>query len=160
MANGPIMRFVDPDNTATIRLDLRTSTGWYVGEGTDIGRPNVIRKTLAQDGVDGAEVAATWHEGLVSMAFELILRPQANAAAMETLVNALNTELLRTKNGIEYLPHGLTGTTWILDTVRSQPIVLQEGDGYSPYVRPQNAHMVNFTIDRQPVVRGRSATLA
>lgn len=148
-----LFRFVDP-SSGSVRLDMRNRSGWYLGEGLDLGRKQITHKWLSQDGVDGAELASSWAD-IVQMTVPLILTPQATSGAIETLMNALNTELRRATNGIEYLPDGLTGswganTTWLINTYRADEVSLQDGQGGSQWVRRTGKMLIPLTIFRQP----------
>jgi len=157
-----LFRFVDP-STGTLRLDLRDRAGWYLAEGLDLGRRSLTYKWLSQEGVDGAELASTWREP-VQMMVPLILTPQSSGAAVETLMNNLNTELRRATNGIEYLPDGLSGswgasTTWLINTYQADEVSLQDGLGGSEWFRRQGKLILPLTIFRDPAFARRSATI-
>jgi len=152
MAVGPIFRFIT--EPSTVNLDMRSATGWYVGEGLDLGGSNVVKKFLKQDGVDGAELAKSWLD-IVTMTIPLVMLPQANATAIKALVDALNAELRKPLNVIEYLPHGITGTAFLLDTFRANEISLADGQKvFVPWSRPGNGYIITLSVDRQPVMRG------
>jgi hypothetical protein len=148
-----IFRFIT--EPSTVELDMRNLSGWYVAEGLDIGGTRAIRKYLKQDGVDGAELVKTWRD-IVTMTVPLILTPQADANAMETLLNDLNAELRKDTNVIEYLPHGLTGTSYLIDTFRADEVSLADGQSIRvPWSRPGNGVLITIHIERQPTFRGR-----
>ena len=152
MAVGPIFRFIT--EPSTVNLDMRSTTGWYVSEGLDIGGTNVVKKFLKQDGVNGAELARSWLD-IVTMSVPLVLMPQANAAAMKTLLDSLNVELRKPTNVIEYLPHGITATAFLMDTFRANEVSLADGQRVRvPWARPGEGYLISLVIDRQPVMRG------
>jgi len=148
-----ILRFIT--EPSTVNLDLRNSSGWYVGEGLDLGGIEKTRKYLRQEGVDGAELAKSW-ANVVQMTIPLILTAQANSSAMLSLLDALNTELRKTTNVLEYLPHGLTGTTYLMDTFEADEVSLADGQRVrTPWVTPGYGYLIVVRIDRQPNMRGR-----
>ena len=152
MAVGPIFRFIT--EPSTVNLDMRSATGWYVAEGLDIGGTKAIKKFLKADGVDGAELAKSWLD-IVTMTIPLMLLPQANAAAQLALLNSLNAELRKPTNVIEYLPHGITATAYLMDTFRADEVSLADGQKvFVPWSRPGNAYMITLSIERQPTMRG------
>jgi hypothetical protein len=149
-----VFRFVDP-GTQALRLELLNRSGWYLGEGMSIGRTAASQKFLSQPGVDGVEMADAWFGSPVTMTIPLILTPQASASAMETLVNALNTELARDTNCIAYLPDDLTGNNFLIDTFKSELVSLHQGaKRRSPWVG-HDGTLVVVQIERQPLFRGR-----
>jgi len=149
-----IFRFVDPVTPATVRLNLRNRSGWYLGEGLDLGGKTSVRKFLRQDGVSGAELASAWQD-VTQMVVPLILTPQATAAAMESLITQLNTELERLTNCIEYMPDGLSGTSWLIDTFQTDSISSQHGDRRPSQWLKLDGDLHVLQIDRQPTMRGR-----
>jgi hypothetical protein len=153
-----IFRFVDPANTASVRLDLNNPAQWLVGEGLDLGGDDPELTLLEQRPYNGAELASVFLPP-VGMTVPLILMPQANAAAIETAVNALNAELARTVNAIDYRPSDLSGTDWIIDTFRSPRISVHNGERRVNQWKKRDGKLFVLTIFRQPEFRTRGAMI-
>lgn len=147
-----IFRWVDP-GTLAVRLDMNLKTGIYLGEGADVGGKPVTYKWLSQEGIDGAELASSWHD-IVTMTIPLVITPQATAAAMETLINALNVELDRATNAIEMMPDDLTGTSYIMDTYRANQVSMHQGLVRRSPWKVKFAY-VAIEVPRKPDMRGR-----
>lgn len=154
-----IFRFIDPD-TLAVRLDLNDPHGWLLGEGLDLGRKAVTKRWLSQEGVDGAEMAGSWHEIVQMPRVPLILMNQATAGDMETLIHQLNAELGRPQNCIEALPNGLdpASGTYYIDTYMADEVSSYDGEERRTPWLEKGAKLFVLQIDRKPDMRGRGTS--
>jgi len=113
---------------------------------------------IHQRGYDGVELADAWYD-VVTMTIPLIMMPQSTAAAIETLMNSLNTELARPNNGIEYLGDELSGSSWILDTFASDKVSVHHGEQIRAPWKKREGMLFELHIDRQPVMRVRGTLI-
>jgi hypothetical protein len=154
-----IFRFVDPATPSTIRLNLNNQSQWLVGQGLDLGGDEPTLKFLHQSPHVGSELASV-DLATVTMTVPLILMPQATAADIETAVNALNTELARLNNCIEYRPTGITsGATWLIDTFRAPKISVHDGAQRPSQWMKKDGKLFVINIIRQPALRQRGTMI-
>jgi len=153
-------RFCDPANTATTRLNLLASP-WTVGEGLVLGGDEPVIKVLQQPPWDGVEIASVWSGGLITMAIPLVLYKAGGmtVAEIEAAMSALNTELRRPTNAIAYRPSDVTGAAWIIDTVRSAQVSLQDGEARASQWKKRDGRRIVINVMRQPIMRGRGVMI-
>lgn len=107
-----ILRCVDPTSPTSVRLNLVDGTSFIGGRGLDIGTVGVNRSWIRNT------PTGEWR-GPVMMRVPLIIPRQANWAAIQALKTALNTELDRKKNGLEFRPDG-AAASWVFLTYMAE----------------------------------------
>lgn len=154
-----IFRFVDPANTATVRLNLVDPTGWQLGRGFDLGARRLERVWLTQSPFDGATLASTFAPP-VKMTVPLVLMPQADAATIRSKFNLLKTELDRPTNAIE-MREPSDSTSFIIDTFRADvPSLAHHGfDAPNMFLALQSIGPFVIEMDRLPDLRGAGAMI-
>ena len=132
-----------------MRLDLNSTTGFTLVRRLSLGVPELRQNWLSQSGVDGAvQYAAS--VGIATMQIPVLLRAQASAAAMKTLVDSLNTELNRSTNIIEYQPTGWPNA-YFFDTYRAPLTSLRRGEDIpDPFAMLMDVRPIVLTIPRAP----------
>lgn len=126
MADTAILRIVNPNNLATVRLNLQAGA-YRLADGFDEGSPGLRRVLLSQPGYDGEEQAATSRTN-ATMTIPVTIVPQDTWAAVQAAYDALYTEMDRDENTIEWRPIG-AGASRFYDVLRVEdppPLFRQE----------------------------------
>lgn len=114
-------RFVDPQATSTVRLDLNDGVTWALAQGLDFG----VADLASEGSISAPPYPGDIEYGLRRARREMQVPLCCLARGTDAILaafNALNTELDRAANAIEWKPHGSSGASQFLDTYRA-PLV-------------------------------------
>jgi hypothetical protein len=156
-----LLRFVDSiASSPGVRLNLNDGATWSMGQGTDFGIPPMRRQLSSTLIRDGDYVGATAY-GNREINLALDLYPAANGGTPDNVaaqIQALQRELDRPNNILQYTPNGATNTVFFR-TFRASPDSVRYDPGRKavavtvmaePFALGLREDITAFTINNNP----------